>query len=143
MPGQGWGDNGQKFTEDGRAVRAEIGEFTITDADGFLAKGPPGAVKRLSKKTREDLINEVSNPETIEAMRMAGIDNIVVSGTSKTPDGSTYYGAHQNNDLIIHTKTSDVLAASKDEYRVKHGFKRLFHHEPRQSCYHSYKEPLN
>ena len=129
MPGQTWGDNGQKFTEDGRGVRAEIGEFTITDADGVLAKGPPNAVKRLSKKTREDLIKEISNPETVEAMRMAGINNIVVSGTSKTPDGNTFYGAHNKNDLIIHTRTSDVIAASNDEYRVKHGFKRLIHHE--------------
>jgi lambda family phage portal protein len=129
LPGQKWGDNGQEFTEEGRAVRAKIGEFTITDAEGSLQKGAPGAVKRLGKKTREDLEKALSDPETVEAMRAAGINNIEVRGTSKTPAGFTYYGAHNKNNLIIHTKTSEAIAASKDEYRVKHGFNRLINHE--------------
>ena len=129
FPGQKWGDNGQEFTEDGRAVRAKIGDFTITDAEGGLQKGASGAVKRLGKKTKADLEKALSEPETIEAMRAAGIDNIEVRGTSKTPSGFTYYGAHNKNNLIIHTKTSEAIAASGDEYRVKHGFNRLIHHE--------------
>jgi len=129
LPGQKWGDNGQEFTEDGRGVRAKIGDFTITDAEGGLQKGAPGAVKRLGKKTKADLEKALSEPETIEAMRTAGIDNIEVRGTSKTPSGFTYYGAHNKNNLIIHTKTSEAIAASGDEYRVKHGFNRLIHHE--------------
>jgi hypothetical protein len=129
LPGQKWGDNGQEFTEDGRGVRAKIGEFTITDAEGPLQKGAPGAVKRLGKKTKADLEKSLSDPETVEAMRAAGINNIEVRGTSKTPNGFTYYGAHNKNNLIIHTKTSETIAASNDEYRVKHGFNRLINHE--------------
>jgi hypothetical protein len=129
LPGQKWGDNGQEFTDDGRGVRAKIGEFTITDAEGPLQKGAPGAVKRLGKKTKADLEKALSDPETVDAMRAAGINNIEVRGTSKTPNGFTYYGAHNKNNLIIHTKTSETIAASNDEYRVKHGFNRLINHE--------------
>jgi hypothetical protein len=140
LPGQKWGDNGQEFTEDGRAVRAKIGDFTITDAEGGLQKGAPGAVKRLGKKTKADLEKALSEPETIEAMRAAGIDNIEVRGTSKTPSGFTYYGAHNKNNLIIHTKTSETIAASGDEYRVKHGFNRLIHHEVGHGIWDGAKE---
>lgn len=112
-----------KLGPDMNMVEGEIAGFPITTTDR-------GLIGKVSKKTREMLEDALSDPDTVQAMKDAGITHLQLTthkGPNKAHSWSMGHGPY--GSLMFHSQTGNHLAGETIKERAEGGIARVIHHE--------------
>lgn len=118
----GSGDWKSQFGPDGELIEGQIGRYPITTQER-------GLIEKVSKRTQAAIEEALSNPVIDEAMRLAGIKNICIEKKAGDGKPKNWSAGMVNGTLLIHSKTAEVIAASKEYGKADAGVGRLMMHE--------------
>jgi hypothetical protein len=115
-----------QFGPNAEPIEGDIAGFPITTANR-------GLLQKVSPRTRKDLEAALSDPETVQAMRDAGITHIHFAPHKLNSDqakGRKWMAARtDDNGLMLHTMSGNHIANSKVPERATGGMTRVIHHE--------------
>jgi phage portal protein BeeE len=111
-----------KMGPDDNLIEGRIAGFPITTSER-------GIIQKISKQTKTALESALSDPETVQMMRDAGITHLRMEPHKGPNKPAVWTMAHDKGALMFHSRTAEKIGESTIAERRQGGITRVIHHE--------------